>query len=128
MGLTARQKSILEAIAYVQRECGKASNKAVREYYDKRQGSGLAFFHGFTGKGAPQKTIYRNVLRLESLGMVKVLRKKVGRKRLDYYELNKEGAATLQRERLREKVTRTLPGLLEIIQAPLPAKLMTVEK
>jgi hypothetical protein len=135
MNITSTQISLLEALEHLQREYGFADNKILRNYYNNREGSGLPFFDWFGSLGKRpggakvyQKTIYRNVKKLEQTGLVKVLHKPLGKKKRDVYVLSREGVKYIERMRLKEKVVSALNSRLEILQTGLRQKIWTVDR
>jgi hypothetical protein len=134
MNIKPSQVSLLEALEYLQKEYGFVDNKMLRNYYNNREGSGLPFFDWFGslrkrpgGAKVYQKTIYRNIKKLEQLGLVKVLHKPLGKKKRDVYVLTEDGARYIERMKLKEKVITLLNSRLEILQAGLRQKMWTVD-
>lgn len=129
MNVTPTQISLLEALEHIQKEYGFADNKMLRRYYNNREGSGLPFFDWFGSlrkkPGAAkvyQKTIYRNIKKLEQVGLVKVLHKPLGKKKRDVYVMSKDGVKHIERMRLKQQVISTLNSRLEVLQARLKQK------
>jgi len=133
MDVTPSQVSLLEALEHMQKEYGFADNKMLRGYYNNREGSGLPFFDWFgslkkrPGAKIYQKTIYRNMKKLEELELAKVLHKPLGKKKRDVYILTKAGVDYIQKMRLKQQVIGTLNSRLDILQSRLKQKVWTAD-
>ncbi|MDD5317421.1 MAG: helix-turn-helix transcriptional regulator [Candidatus ainarchaeum sp.] len=112
----------LEAIWFLCRRSGRAENRLIRDYFEGGCGAVLDFSVPFAPfskrKKVHQKTVYRNVLRLESAGLVRVERKMLGKRRLDHYRITPAGSEKLKLERVKRRVSRVLPAFFDVLQAP----------
>lgn len=133
-GLTRTQISLLEALEYLEKEYGSVDNKALCSYYQNREGSGLPFFDYYgnlwQNPGTPiyRKTIYRNIKKLEALGLVLIESRPLGRKKRNIYFLTEKGNGYLEQVKLKEETITTLSSYLNVLQARFKHKLWTFGK